>query len=145
MVYAQDSTVTADYAETYSEFYQRNKDRSGVKFLSHAHGSEWDRRYPVAFADELGTGALIHARSVLPHETRRRSAECILGSKATCMVGYPCEDSVTFVDEKHKENVFHNADGSYCNCWKNPVVTQILVPRLISRLKEHARQVGRRT
>jgi hypothetical protein len=132
-----DSTVTADYAETYSQFSQKYPDGSGGKFLSSASGPTWTKRYPDVFADELTTGALIHARSVMPHETRRLSAECTLGSKISCMVGYACEDSVAFIDEKHQDNVFHNSDGSYCNCWENPVVSQSLVPQLADRLKTH--------
>jgi hypothetical protein len=52
------------------------------------------------------------------------------------MVGHLCEVSVKFVDDLHKDNVFNNSDGSYCNCWKNPVVDQVLVPLLKARMKD---------
>lgn len=132
--------MTADYAETYSEFQEKHNDGSGGKFLSKASGPSWTSQYPEVFVDELATGALIHARSVMPHETRRRSAECSLGSRVACMVGYLCEDTVEFIDEKHQANVFNNSDGSYCNCWENAVVTQSLVPRLVERMQEHTTQ-----
>lgn len=50
------------------------------------------------------------------------------------MMGFLCEDDVEFVDELHKNNVFHNLDGSFCNCWKNNVVEEVLVPKLESLL-----------
>jgi hypothetical protein len=53
------------------------------------------------------------------------------------MLGHVCEDSVEFIDEKHKDNVFNNSDGSYCNCWENRVVSQSLVPQLADRMQEH--------
>eukprot|EP00429_Kryptoperidinium_foliaceum_P003559 CAMPEP_0176009554 /NCGR_PEP_ID=MMETSP0120_2-20121206/4310_1 /TAXON_ID=160619 /ORGANISM="Kryptoperidinium foliaceum, Strain CCMP 1326" /LENGTH=743 /DNA_ID=CAMNT_0017342353 /DNA_START=174 /DNA_END=2402 /DNA_ORIENTATION=- len=121
------ATVTSDYAETYSEFQKRYP---GKKYIASAHGAAWEKRYPNIFADELATGVLIHARGVLPHESRRRSVECTLNSMFMCMLGYPCEDSVEFVDELHQKNVFANPDGTYCNCWKNEVVTETLVPSL---------------
>lgn len=130
------STVTADYAETYAQF-QQNPKSNGKKFVSHANGPTWEKRYPDVFVDELNIGALIHARSVMPHETRRRSAECVLGSKVACMLGYLCEDTVEFIDEKHQQNVFNNSDGSYCNCWANAVVAKSLAPRLKQTLQEH--------
>jgi hypothetical protein len=129
------STVTADYAETYAEFQQHPN--STRKYLSLANGPSWEKQYPDVFVDELAIGTLIHSRSVMAHETRRRSAECALGSKVACMLGYLCEDSVEFVDEKHKLNVFNNSDGSYCNCWENPVVAHNLAPRLKELAQEH--------
>jgi hypothetical protein len=128
------STVTADLAETYSEFMRRHSDPNA--FIASAHGRQWEKQSPELFLNELTQGALVHARSVLPHETRRRSAECYLRSKFNCMVGHLCEVSVKFVDDLHKDNVFNNSDGSYCNCWKNPVVDQVLVPLLKARMKD---------
>ena len=100
------------------------------------HGSKWEREQPEMFMNELTEGALLHARSVLPHDTRRRSAECYLDSKYTCMMGFLCEDEVEFVDELHQKNVFHNSDGSFCNCWRNKVVDEALVPKLESLLAQ---------
>ena len=85
---------------------------------------------PEMFMNEKTEGTLVHARSILPLETKRRSAECSIGSKHACMVGFLCEDDVEFVDDLHKDNVFHNADGSYCNCWRNKVIDEVLVPKL---------------
>ena len=84
--------------------------------------------------NELTDGALVHARSVLPHETKRRSTTCSVGSKYNCAMGYLCDDDVKFVDDLHKDNVFSNSDGSYCNCWRNKVVDDVLVPKLESLL-----------
>jgi hypothetical protein len=52
------------------------------------------------------------------------------------MVGFLCADDVMFVDELHQKNVFQNKDGSYCNCWRNKVVDDVLVPRLEKILLE---------
>ncbi|VEU36348.1 unnamed protein product [Pseudo-nitzschia multistriata] len=82
------------------------------------------------FMDELTQGALVHARSVLPHETRRRSAECLLGSKHDCTMGFLCNDDVQFFDKLHRDNVFQNPDKSFCNCWRNKVIEEVLVPKL---------------
>ncbi len=128
------STVTADYAETYSEFIRRG---SKGKYLSNAHGPSWERKYPDVFVDELTTGTLIHARSVMPHETRRSSLECTVGSGSGCMMGYVCEESVEFIDDKHQDNVFTNSDGSYCNCWTNSLVSKTLAPMLEKRMRRH--------
>ena len=128
------STVTQDYAETYAQFLERHPDDV---YLSRSSGPSWTRRHPDYFVDELTTGTLIHARSVLPHETRRRSVECKVGSKFGCMLGYLCHDSVAFADELHKANVFTNANGNYCNCWENAVVRDELSPLLRKKLAEH--------
>lgn len=133
--YVHYSTVTADYAETYDHFTQYHNSKD--KFLSSARGPNWKRLHPEVFADELNQGGLIHARSVMPHETRRRSSECYLNSKASCLTGHLCEDSVEFVDATHQDNVFQNPDGSYCNCWRNGVVEDYLVPQLQRQLDKH--------
>lgn len=128
------STVTKDYAETYSEFLAR---KTGKQYLSRSSGSQWSKRHPDYFVDEMTTGVLIHARSILPHETRRRSVECKVGSKVSCMLGYICDDSVAFSDQLHKDNLFTNSDGNYCNCWENSVVRDYLGPLLKSKLDSH--------
>jgi hypothetical protein len=56
--------------------------------------------------DELTEGALVHAPSVLPHDTRRRWAECHIGSQFPCMMGFLCGNEVQFVDELHQKSVF---------------------------------------
>ncbi len=128
------ATVTQDYAETYAEFVARHP---GDPFISRSSGPTWNKRHPDYFVDELATGTLMHARSILPHETRRRSVECQVGSKFVCMLGYLCDDSVAFTDELHKENMFTNSNGSYCNCWENAVVRDVLSSLLRERLDMH--------
>lgn len=125
------STVTADMAMPYVDLKRL---KNGKEPSMEIHGSQWERESPDVFMNELTEGALIHARSVLPHDTRRRSAECYTESPYTCMMGFLCEDDVDFVDELHQKNVFHNSDGSFCNCWRNKVVDDILVPKLESLL-----------
>ncbi|CAJ1947697.1 unnamed protein product [Cylindrotheca closterium] len=134
------STVTADLAETYSDFVEKKKDRGDStndqdEFILREKDPRFKVQSKEVFVNELTQGALIHARSILPHETRRRSAECFAHSKFKCMLGYLCDDSVDFSDEKHKENDFTNPDGSYCNCWRNPVVDDVLGPVLLKRLQ----------
>jgi hypothetical protein len=139
------STVTADLAQTYSEYYYthdyatndtKNNAAAPLPYMRNLNERAGQLRSPELFMNELTEGALVHARSVLPHETRRRSAECYYGSKSGCMVGYLCDDSVAFIDVLHKNNSFQNPDGKYCNCWRNPVVDEILVPLLETRIKE---------
>lgn len=134
------STVTAGVSETYSDFLERDKDpvdstKAQDEFILRAQDYKFKDLSKEIFVNELTQGALIHARSILPHETKRRSAECFSHSKYKCMLGYLCDDSVEFSDEKHKENDFTNPDGSYCNCWRNPVVDDVLGPILRTRLQ----------
>lgn len=82
------------------------------------------------FLDELTQGTLIHTRSVLPHETKRRSSECVLNSKNNCILGYPCPNSVEFVDGLYQKNAFRDEAGKYCNCWVNERVETILIPQV---------------
>jgi hypothetical protein len=42
-----------------------------------------------------------------------------------------------FDDEKHRENVFVDAEGHYCNCWRNKKVEEFYVPKLEAMLKQH--------
>jgi hypothetical protein len=116
------STVTTDI-RSYSDFLRNQPDGDPKKYRRKSYPFEM-------FMDEMTQGALVHARSVLPHETRRRSSECSIGSKHSCAVGYLCGDDVDFVDELHKDNVFFNSDGSFCNCWRNKVIEEVLVPKL---------------
>lgn len=127
------STVTADLAETYSDFVKSHSDPS--EFILNARLKQFEDQQPELFLNELTQGQLLHARSILPHETKRRTAECYYKSKFGCNVGHQCEDSVVFIDENHKDNIFQNKDGSYCNCWRNPVIDNVLVPLLSERMQ----------
>jgi hypothetical protein len=147
------STVTADIAITYAEFKMKKKahttgDRKSAAraavYVASAHGRRWEEESPELFMDEQTQGALVHARSVLPHETRRQTAECYLKSKFNCMVGYLCDDAVPFVDAVHQNNVFQNPNnGTYCNCWRNRVIDETLVPLLAKRMNEWAALINK--
>lgn len=89
----------------------------------------------ATFLDELTEGVLVHAKSVLPHETMSRNATCRVGSKLSCQVGYACPDSTDFVDELHHKNVFTDESGNYCNCWVNHHLEDILIPKLDQALR----------
>jgi hypothetical protein len=121
------STVTAAMAMPYAKL---KKNADGKKLLMDIRKPGWEKEQPEKFMDELAEGTLVHARSVLPHDTRRRSAECYANSEYTCMMGFLCDDDVEFVDKLHQKNIFHNKDGGYCNCWRNHIVEDILVPKL---------------
>eukprot|EP00980_Cylindrotheca_fusiformis_P005292 scaffold1136_cov146-Cylindrotheca_fusiformis.AAC.5 len=127
------STVTATLAETYSEFSRSHSDPKN--FIFNSRDPRFLSQSPELFLNELTQGALVHARSILPHETRRRSAECYSNSTFKCMIGYRCEDSVPFSDAMHKQNAFQNADGSFCNCWSNPVIEDVLGSQLLERMR----------
>merc|ERR1719464_870555 len=122
------SIVTKDIILSYNDFKLRNPDKEYISNIQN-HNRRWEREMPDMFMDEKTQGILVHARSVLPFETKRRSSECCLGSKFVCMMGYLCADDVKFSDELHQDNIFHNADGSYCNCWKNNIIEDVLVPK----------------
>ena len=124
------SSVTVDMEESYNDFMRKHSDGDPKTILREFRQGLPRSPTSEMFMNEMTHGALIHARSVLPHETRRRSAVCSSGSKHNCVMGYLCEDDVKFVDELHGDNVFKNSDGSYCNCWRNKVVDEFLVPKL---------------
>lgn len=121
------STVTKDMDQGYSDYKALH---NGKEPIMQIHDRRWQNEAPEMFISELTQGALIHARSVLPHETRRRSSECFSGSTFSCILGFRCEDDVKFVDELHQQNVFKNSDGTFCNCWRNGVLEEVLVPKL---------------
>ena len=129
------STVTKDLDQSYSDFKLMHPDKEPIMNIR-KNLKAWEKQSHEKFMDEKNQGVLVHARSVLPQETRQRSAECFVGSKHSCMMGFLCEDDVEFVDELHRDNLFHNADGSYCNCWKNKVIENILVPKLEALLRK---------
>lgn len=124
------STVTSGIAKYYKDFEEGTYDRN-------THAKSWQANAPEIFLDELSEGMLIHTRSVLPHETKYRDQACALKSKYTCSVGFVCPDSTEFLDEKHKDNVFVDEAGSYCNCWRIARVEDELVPKLDEILKQH--------
>mmetsp|Transcript_18108 Transcript_18108/g.41727 ORF Transcript_18108/g.41727 Transcript_18108/m.41727 type:complete len:787 (+) Transcript_18108:230-2590(+) len=128
------SSVTVDMEESYNDFILKNSDPDPKKALQDFRQGLGRSSGSEMFMNEMTHGALVHARSVLPYESRRRSAVCSAGSKHNCGIGYLCEDDVEYVDELHGDNVFKNPDGSYCNCWRNKVVEEILVPKLESLL-----------
>jgi hypothetical protein len=126
------STVTTDAAISYADFMDTH---NGSKhFHPSVRSRQWQGQSPELFMDELTQGALIHARSLLPAETLNRD-ECYLDSKTTCNVGHLCKDEVEFKDAIHKDNKFQNPDGTYCNCWRNPVVDDVLVPLLEQQMQ----------
>jgi hypothetical protein len=118
------STITKGVAE----YYRDTKDKDD--YVRTTHRKDWIEKAPEIFLDELTQGTLVHTRSVLPHETRRRSNECYLDSKYNCVVGFPCPDDVEFEDGKHQTNSFSYDNGTYCNCWMNDRIENYFVPKL---------------
>jgi hypothetical protein len=95
------------------------------------------------FLDELEQGTMIHARSVLPHETIYRSDMCKSKSKYKCPLGYVCPASTPWIDDKERPNnlnPFVDDHGHYCNCWVNEHVANEMVPRLEHELSRHRNQ-----
>lgn len=86
--------------------------------------------YRDVFLDEISQGSLIHAKTVLPHETMTWVESCKHGSRHTCSVGFECPESTPFVDALHQKNVFQDDHGEYCNCWVDPNVEKTWLPRL---------------
>ena len=144
------STVTVNAAQTYEEFMKQQqmtlqnnngsrRRKKADNYIPGVYDRLWERRYSSEiFLNELTQGALVHAKSILPSETKRWEAQCYYQSKYTCNVGIECDASVTFIDELHKTNGFRNDPGNndtYCNCWTNPIVDNFLAPALQERIK----------
>jgi hypothetical protein len=117
------STVTTSMASYYHETRRHTK-------------AITDNDWHDVFLDELTEGTLIHAKSVLPHETMTRTPSCKNASKYSCAVGHVCPDSVEFDDGIHQKNLFHDENGKYCNCWINQHVEKYWVPKLVEALAE---------
>jgi len=88
------------------------------------------------FVDELKEGVLIHAKTTVPAETFSREKMCKLKAPSHCLVGIPCPDNLPFSDALHKDNVFHNEKGEFCNCWMNRKVDTYWLPKLKDALIE---------
>jgi hypothetical protein len=128
------TTVTADTAR----YYVDHSAKGSSPFVQNSLSTTWDAHAPEMFLDEVTQGTLIHTRSVLPLETKRRSTECYLNSKHNCILGYPCPDSVAFVDGLYQKNAFHDEGGKFCNCWVNGHLETVLIPLLESLLRRNA-------
>lgn len=127
------ATVTQDVARLYKDHGPNET------YVASVRGKAWERSSPEVFLNELTQGTLLHAKTVLPHETMYRSGICRLNSTLPCNVGYECPAHVEFSDELHTKNVFQDDEGHYCNCWANPRVEQVFAPRLQAALEEHER------
>lgn len=131
------STVTTDMGRSFGDFMHNHRDEEPRAVLR-KYREVQGRKSTEMFMNEMTQGVLVHARSVLPHQTRRRSAECSIRSGHNCELGFLCADDVEFVDELHNNNVFQNSDGSYCNCWRNKVIEEVLVPKLETLLSNRS-------
>ena len=85
--------------------------------------------------DELEEGVLIHAKTTVPAETFARETMCKLNAPSHCLVGVPCPDNLPFSDKYHKDNIFHDEKGDFCNCWMNRKVENYWLPKLRDALK----------
>jgi hypothetical protein len=133
------STVTADIAHLYKDYTPDDT------YVATVHSKEWQRSSPEIFLDELTQGILVHAKTVLPHETMYRSSICRLNSTLPCSLGFECPAHVEFSDRLHTKNLFQDDDGKYCNCWTNPKIEEVLAPKLKIALEEHRRKVAAAT
>mmetsp|Transcript_19818 Transcript_19818/g.34124 ORF Transcript_19818/g.34124 Transcript_19818/m.34124 type:complete len:193 (+) Transcript_19818:56-634(+) len=118
------STVTTDLA-TEKQFTKGD-------FIRHATTNPKTER----FVDELKEGVLIHAKTTVPAETFSREKMCKLNAPEHCLVGIPCPDDFPFSDKLHKNNVFHNEKGEFCNCWMNRKVDNYWLPKLEDALSK---------
>jgi len=80
--------------------------------------------------NELEEGVLVHAKTTVPAETSSRYKMCKPGAPEHCLVGIPCPDDLPFDDKRHRDNVFHDGEGNFCNCWVNRRVEGHWLPRL---------------
>ena len=131
--YVHYSTVTKDIA-------QYHKDQPNHLATDRLLDWKSDFSNKEVFLDELEQGTLIHARSVLPHETIFQSEMCQSKSKHKCPIGYVCPDSTDWIDEKVQhlsQNPFKDAFGNFCNCWVNDHIENVLVPKLEATSQQH--------
>ena len=134
--YVHYSTVTEDIARYHKD--QPNSRANDPLLDWKAGGSDKE-----VFLDELEQGTLIHARSVLPHETIYRSEMCRSDSKHKCDLGYVCSNSTVWIDDKVEhlsQNPFLDEKGNYCNCWVNHHIENNIVPRLEEAARQHRLQ-----
>lgn len=87
--------------------------------------------------DELTEGVLIHAKTVLPHETSTRAKSCFANSKKVCSMGYACHNTTPFDDLTHTKNIFKDKDGNFCNCWIDEQIENYWIPLLERSIEEH--------
>jgi hypothetical protein len=130
--YVHYSTVTRGIAR-----YFKDQEDPNEKSLVDWQDAESNKEL---FLDELSEGTLVHARSVLPHETAYRLGMCASNSKFHCPLGYICPDSLDWIDDKlrpNNPNPFVDESGNYCNCWINHHVEDSLVPKLEGLLQTH--------
>lgn len=80
--------------------------------------------------DETSEGVLIHAKTVLPHETLTRRKTCYTNSSKVCAMGYSCDNATPFDDLMHTKNVFKDMNGKFCNCWIDEYIEKYWIPLL---------------
>lgn len=134
--YVHYSTVTKDLA-TYFADHPASKPGSNVSYIRSFRRKTWLAR--EVFLDELNQGMLIHARSVLPYETTYRNHSCYLNATFECMIGFPCPQSVDFVDGLSEKNGLSDQAGDFCNCWPDETLETVLIPRLETLLQKEAK------
>lgn len=103
----------------------------------------------LTFLNEFSEGTLLHARSILPHETIHWQTACATDSKEKCPVGIPCPHSTTYKDSLLDKNKFIDQNtGNYCNCWPNRHIQEYWLPKLKYALAEldrdHVRDLTRK-
>ena len=123
------SAATVDMAKYYKDF----PDEGAIPYPEHL---EHDSIHEYVL-DELNEGVLIHAKSVLPHETLTRVKSCYLNSKNVCSIGYACHNTTPFDDRTHTRNVFKDLHGNFCNCWVDEHIENYWIPVLERILEKH--------
>ena len=81
----------------------------------------------LTFLHELKEGILLHARSVLTHETKHWQIACSRQSKQDCKIGFVCPHTTAYKDSLLGKNMFVGQKGQYCNCWKNSHIESWIV------------------
>jgi hypothetical protein len=123
------SAVTVDMAKYYKD-YLNNTDIPYPEHIelnnSHEH-----------VLDELTEGVLIHAKTVLPHETSTRAKSCYTNSNKVCSIGYACDSTTQFDDLTHTKNLFTDVHGNFCNCWIDENIENYWIPLLTKSLERH--------
>jgi hypothetical protein len=116
------SAVTVDMAKYYKD-YTNNSETPFMENVVH----DGNREHVL---DEMTEGVMIHAKTVLPHETSARGKTCYTNSSKVCAMGYACPSTTPFDDLTHTKNVFKDINGNFCNCWIDENIENYWIPLL---------------
>jgi len=98
-----------------------------------AAGMKYGRAAPdplLRFADEVNEVTMLHTKALATQDTAGWQTRCKGEKKGPCRIGVPYPDLNT------SSTVTKDEDGWLYNCYVNPVIEELWVPRLSEELKK---------